>query len=75
MFIVHSILLKILFLVIKGDQKAHIIAAKSKIDTIVKRGRLKQSVTHFISLPMINETVIDNYLFFKVINNYYFSVL
>lgn len=55
-----------LLLAIKGEQRGRIIAAKSKIDTIIKRGRLKQSITHFISLPMVNDDVIDNYLTFKV---------
>ncbi|NP_001280311.1 activating signal cointegrator 1 complex subunit 1 [Acyrthosiphon pisum] len=50
---------------IKGEQRAHILSAKSKIDAIVKRGRAKQSMTHFVSLPMVNPIVIDNYLAFK----------
>uniref|UniRef100_A0A2S2PIA6 Activating signal cointegrator 1 complex subunit 1 n=1 Tax=Schizaphis graminum TaxID=13262 RepID=A0A2S2PIA6_SCHGA len=50
---------------IKGEQRAHVITAKSKIDAIIKRGRLKQSMTHFVSLPMVNSIVIDNYLAFK----------
>lgn len=50
---------------IKGEERAQIIAAKSKIDAIVKRGRLKQSMTHFVSLPMVNQIVIDNFLAFK----------
>lgn len=53
-------------LAIKGEQRGKVIAAKSKIDAIIKRGRFKQSVTHFISLPMVNDNVIDNYLTFKV---------
>lgn len=51
---------------IKGEQRAQVIAAKSKIDAIIKRGRLKQSVTHFVSLHMVNQNVIDNFLTFKV---------
>jgi len=54
------------FLAIKGEQRAHVIAAKSKIDAIIKRGRFKQSMTHFVSLPMVNPIVIENYLAFKV---------
>ncbi|XP_025417954.1 activating signal cointegrator 1 complex subunit 1 isoform X2 [Sipha flava] len=50
---------------IKGDQRSQVIAAKSKIDAIIKRGRLKQTMTHFVSLPMVNEMVIHNYLLFK----------
>jgi len=50
---------------IKGEKRAQVIAAKSKIDAIVRRGRFKQSVTHFVSLSMVNEMVIDNYLIFK----------
>jgi len=53
---------------IKGEKRAQVIAAKSKIDAIIKRGRSKQSMTHFVSLPMVSEMVIDNYLIFKVIN-------
>jgi hypothetical protein len=53
-------------LAIKGDQRSQVIAAKSKIDAIIKRGRLKQTMTHFVSLPMVNEMVIHNYLLFKV---------
>jgi len=56
------------FLAIKGELRAQVIAAKSKIDTIIKRGRFKQSITHFVSLPMVNPIVIDNYLAFKVPN-------
>ncbi|VVC26391.1 Protein kinase A anchor protein, nuclear localisation signal domain,Activating signal cointegrator [Cinara cedri] len=52
-------------IIIKGEQRAFIIAAKSKLNAIIKKARFKQDVTHFISLPMINETVIDNYLKFK----------
>lgn len=52
---------------IKGEQRANVIAAKSKIDAIIKRGRFKQSMTHFVSLPMVNPIVIDNYLAFKKI--------
>jgi len=59
-------LIFIQFVAIKGEQRAHIIAAKSKIDAIIKRGRVKQSMTHFVSLPMVNPIVIDNYLAFKV---------
>lgn len=54
------------FLAIKGEQRANVIAAKSKIDAIIKRGRFKQSMTHFVSLPMVNPIVVDNYLTFKV---------
>lgn len=50
---------------IRGEQRTHVIAAKSKIDAIIKKGRFKQSVTHFVSLPMVNPIVIDNYLAFK----------
>lgn len=55
-------------LAIKGEQRAQIVAAKSKIDAIIKKGRFKQSVTHFVSLPMVNPILIDNYLAFKVLN-------
>ncbi|XP_050432192.1 activating signal cointegrator 1 complex subunit 1 isoform X2 [Adelges cooleyi] len=50
---------------IKGEQRSQVVAAKYKIESIIKRGRFKQSITHFISLPMVNPTVVENFLTFK----------
>ncbi|XP_050538008.1 activating signal cointegrator 1 complex subunit 1 [Daktulosphaira vitifoliae] len=52
-------------IIIQGKERSHVIAAKSRIESIVKRGRSRQSITHFISFPMLNEAVVKNYLTFK----------
>ncbi|XP_026328555.1 activating signal cointegrator 1 complex subunit 1 [Hyposmocoma kahamanoa] len=51
--------------VIFGPSEANVKAARRRINVIVISSRMKQQFTHFISVPMHNSTIMENYQRFK----------
>ena len=54
-----------MFTVVIGSNGAEIISARHQIDLLAKEGRYRVRCTHFMSIPMNHEHIINNFNDFK----------
>lgn len=56
---------KLLLSVITGARRMNIISARNRINLIMESSRRKLSLTHFISIPMLSESIKSSFADFK----------
>ena len=51
--------------VIQGHEKKGVISAKTRIDVLVDSARQRQAFTHFLSIPVQSEEILEKFEDFK----------